>query len=74
MGAVGALMEPRMDKNQHEYKKAKNSESAESFVSIRVNSWFYSLDHQCPCQVIEAQTLWGETTCLIWRRGQFRTE
>jgi len=37
-----------------------------SFESIRVNSWFYSLDHHSICQVIEAQTLWGETTCRVW--------
>ena len=39
-------------------------------VSIRVHQWFYSLDHQCPCQVIEAQTLWGETTCRVWLPGR----
>jgi hypothetical protein len=28
--------------------------------------WFYSLDHGQLCQVIETQTLWGETTCRVW--------
>jgi len=34
--------------------------------SLFVNQWFYSVDHQCTCQLIEAQTLWGETTCRVW--------
>ncbi|HXK89235.1 MAG TPA: helicase-related protein [Thermosynergistes sp.] len=41
-----------------------------SFESIRVNSWFYSPDHGQLCQVIEAQTLWGETTCRVWLPGR----
>jgi len=28
--------------------------------------WAWSIDHQQLCQVIEAQTLWGETTCRVW--------
>lgn len=28
--------------------------------------WYYSPDHGQLCQVIEAQTLWGETTCRVW--------
>jgi len=34
------------------------------------NSWFYSPDHGQLCQVIEAQTLWGETTCRVWLPGR----
>ena len=41
-----------------------------SFESIRVHSWFYSPDHGQLCQVIEAQTLWGETTCRVWLPGR----
>ncbi len=59
-----------MDTNQHEYQKAQNSGLTKSLVSIRVNSWFYSLDHHCPCQVIETQTLWGETICRVWLPSQ----
>jgi superfamily II DNA or RNA helicase len=33
-------------------------------------SWYYSPDHGQLCQVIEAQTLWGETTCRIWLPGR----
>ena len=40
------------------------------FESIRVNSWFYSLDQRQLCQVIEIQTLWGETTCRVWLPGR----
>ena len=34
------------------------------------NSWYYSPDHGQLCQVIEAQTLWGETTCRVWLPGR----
>ena len=57
-----------MDTNQHEYEKTQDT--ADSLVSIRVNSWFYSLDHHSICQVIETQTLWGETTCRVWLPGR----
>ena len=29
-------------------------------------AWFYSPDHGQLCQVIESQSLWGETTCRVW--------
>ncbi len=32
-------------------------------------SWYYSPDHRQLCQVIETQTLWGETTCRVWFPG-----
>ena len=32
-------------------------------------SWYYSPDHEQFCQVIETQTLWGETTCRVWLPG-----
>ena len=35
-------------------------------MRIEANSWYYSTDHGQVCQVIEAQTLWGETTCRVW--------
>ena len=41
-----------------------------SSESIRVHPWFYSPDHGQLCQVIEAQTLWGETTCRVWLPGR----
>ena len=31
--------------------------------------WYYSPDHGQLCQVIETQTLWGETTCRVWLPG-----
>jgi len=31
--------------------------------------WAYSPDHGQLCQVIESQTLWGETTCRVWLPG-----
>jgi superfamily II DNA or RNA helicase len=33
------------------------------------HGWYYSPDHGQLCQVIEAQTLWGETTCRVWLPG-----
>jgi len=38
-----------------------------SFVQ---GAWYYSLDHGQLCQVIEAQTLWDETTCRVWLPGR----
>ncbi len=28
--------------------------------------WVYSQDYEQICQIIEGQTLWGETTCRVW--------
>ena len=39
-------------------------------MRIEANSWYYSTDHGQVCQVIEAQTLWGETTCRAWLPGR----
>ena len=39
-------------------------------MRIDANSWYYSPDHGQLCQVIEAQTLWGETTCRVWLPGR----
>jgi ERCC4-related helicase len=33
---------------------------------IRVHQWLYSSDHAQLCQIIETQTLWGETVCRVW--------
>lgn len=32
--------------------------------------WRYSLEHGQPCQVVESQTLWGETICRVWLPGR----
>jgi superfamily II DNA or RNA helicase len=32
--------------------------------------WQYSTVHNSICQVIESQTLWGETTCRVWLPGR----
>lgn len=34
------------------------------------SGWYYSPDHGQLCQVIDAQTLWGETTCRVWLPGR----
>jgi hypothetical protein len=34
------------------------------------NTWYFSPDHGQPCQVIETQKLWGETTCRVWLPGR----
>ncbi|MGC7877973.1 hypothetical protein ACP3TH_08945 [Desulforudis sp. 1031] len=41
---------------------------------MHYNDWLYSPDHGRLCQVIETQTLWGETVCRVWLPGNFRTE
>ncbi len=33
------------------------------------HSWFFSTVHKSPCQIIETQTLWGETTFRVWLPG-----
>ena len=38
-------------------------------IKIDSNSWYYSQDHGQTCQVIESQTLWGDTTCRVWLPG-----
>ena len=38
--------------------------------SIKQGDWYYSPDHGQLCQVIETQTLWGETTCRVWLPGR----
>ncbi len=37
--------------------------------SIDVHQWFYSPGHGQLGQVIESQSLWGETTCRVWLPG-----
>lgn len=39
-------------------------------MRIDANSWYFSPDHGQLCQVIETQTLWGETTCRVWLPGR----
>jgi superfamily II DNA or RNA helicase len=39
-------------------------------LNFEHGEWCYSLDHGQACQVIEAQTLWGETTCRVWLPGR----
>lgn len=41
-----------------------------SLATIRANMWYYSPDHGQLCQVIETQTLWGETICRVWLPGR----
>jgi len=37
---------------------------------VTLSPWRYSTLHNQPCRVIEAQTLWGETTCRVWLPGR----
>ncbi|MHB1294418.1 MAG: DEAD/DEAH box helicase [Anaerolineae bacterium] len=34
-----------------------------------MDKWRYSLDHNQLCQVIDTQSLWGETVCRVWLPG-----
>ena len=38
-------------------------------MRIDASRWYFSLEHGQLCQVIESQTLWGETTCRVWLPG-----
>lgn len=33
-------------------------------------AWYYSPDHGQLCQVIETQSLWGDTVCRVWLPGR----
>ena len=33
---------------------------------FRSGGWAWSVDHQQVCQVVETQTLWGDTLCRVW--------
>ena len=35
-------------------------------MRIEPDNWYYSPEHGEICQVIETQTLWGETICRVW--------
>ncbi len=37
-----------------------------------VGSWFFSVQHQEWCQVIETETLWGQTVYRVWLQAQQR--
>jgi len=37
--------------------------------SFAKGDWYYSPEHAELCQVIETQTLWGETICRVWLPG-----
>ena len=39
-------------------------------MRIDANGWYFSADHGQHCQVIESQTLWGETICRVWLPGR----
>jgi len=32
----------------------------------RVGSWYFSSEYRQTCQVVDIQTLWGETYCRVW--------
>ena len=38
---------------------------------MQAGEWCHSIDHDEPCRVVDTDTLWGQTTCLVWlpRRG-----
>jgi hypothetical protein len=38
-------------------------------MMLGFGEWAWSPDHQQFCQLIEVQSIWGETTCRIWLPG-----
>ena len=35
-------------------------------MKIEANGWYYSPDHGRLCQILDTQTIWGETVCRVW--------
>jgi SNF2 family DNA or RNA helicase len=33
---------------------------------MRTGEWWYSIDHDEPCRVVDTETLWGQASCLVW--------
>ena len=33
---------------------------------MQAGEWWYSIDHDEPCRVVDTDTLWGRATCLVW--------
>jgi superfamily II DNA or RNA helicase len=33
---------------------------------MRVGEWWYSIDHDEPCRIVETDALWGQATCVVW--------
>ena len=33
---------------------------------MQAGEWWHSIDHDEPCRVVDSDTLWGQTTCLVW--------
>lgn len=46
--------------------KSLRSTSRKQGAEVERGAWYYSSDHNQPCQVIETQTLWGEIVCRVW--------
>lgn len=38
---------------------------------MRPGDWFYSLDDDEPCRIVDTEVLWNQATCVVWlpRRG-----
>lgn len=33
---------------------------------MQAGEWWYSIDHDEPCRVVDLEALWGQPTCLVW--------
>jgi hypothetical protein len=44
--------------------------SSALMITLKANEWVWSDEHNAPCRVIEAQRLWGQTTCRVWLPGK----
>ena len=51
-------------------KRVADQRNLDALMAIRSGIWAWSPDHGQLCQVIEAQMLWGETTCRVWLPGR----
>lgn len=41
-----------------------------ALMQLDTKSWYFSTDHKQLCQVIQTQSLWGETFCRVWLPDQ----
>jgi hypothetical protein len=47
-------------------EKASLSVNKDMNGKVELQNWYYSHDHRQLCQIVETQTLWGETICRVW--------
>jgi superfamily II DNA or RNA helicase len=70
MKAVGPIKTMRGDKAKERNEIINGVMKDTSLNQTDVTNWYFSPEHGQVCQVIEAQTVWGETICRVWLPSQ----